>query len=232
MRPIYYPHLIKTGGTTTIGHVVQCLPDQVTDFDSGISARQDLRWKSGHDLAFNEQADANWLFTIREPASWYLSVYNHQMTRDGIDPPVPFEQWYEKRGYNSVNTVDSFDNQMVEWVRAKTLHCKPLSACFDMLDKCWAVLLTENLDIDLPILYDYMGVSVDYAHRRQAGAFDVSDNKVIKDCYKMTSEMRRKIYNDNPVDVAFYLHAMACYNTCDFAKLRANKYGGCYGIST
>lgn len=203
---IVFMHLIKTGGTTIINHMITNLPKETTDQDAGHYCQVgDCSFFSGHGANYGLKVNGKehrYMTIIRDPADWYVSVYHHQIARDRVKNPPTFEEWYENKGTNSVNTISSGNNRMVGWFARS--FAQDISDAFDVLDKCWFVGTTESLDSDLPYLFATVGVPLAYENRRVAGMFDVVDGVEIKKLYTITDEMRQQIYKDNPIDVAFY----------------------------
>jgi len=78
-----------------------------------------------------------------------------------------------------------------------------------LVEKCWFVGLTENLDVDLPKLFQKMGYELTVERYRTAKNDDatVSKNKMeVRKTIVLTEELRNKLYQDNSFDCKLYEH--------------------------
>jgi len=204
---VVFMHLIKTGGSTIANHMITHMRGVTIDQDAKHYAPQhSCQFFSGHGAYFGlkvNEKQHRYMTIVRDPADWYVSGYHHQMARDRVVDPPSFEKWYERKGTNSVNTISANDNRMASWF-ANSFAAGDIERAFEILGKCWFVGITSHLDEDLPHLFKAVGAPITYVNRRVAGEYDPEDGVKIKKLYTLTQDMRELIYEENPLDLAFY----------------------------
>lgn len=90
---------------------------------------------------------------------------------------------------------------------------KKLENAKKLLDKCWFVGITENLDKDLKFLFKEIGVSIKYKNLRVSGKKSTWKNKLILEKKpaekkaRLKEELRKTIYKQNPLDLELYEYA-------------------------
>lgn len=190
MKPLYFLHIIKTGGTTLI--------NKFKEENSAL-----IKW--GHDILY-KHADitkVNVFTIIRNPADWQVSIYHQAKRRENFK--AGFEEFYEWRRNNKVNPEFGRYNRLCNYAK-RFWQCEPHEV-INHLDDLWGVTVTDKLNQDLPLLFGYYGLSLAWRNCRVAGEWDTYDNAITPIDYVLTTETREKIYNENPLDVELYMRA-------------------------
>ena len=203
-----FMHLIKTGGSTICNHMITHCPENTHDQDAPHTGGGRITFYAGHNVRYGIHRhlarECRYMTIVRDPADWYVSVYNHQMARDGVANPPPFEEWLDFNGTNSVNTLTFGRNAMFRWFVKSFAESETMDAAKNLLNICFFVGITDKLDMDLPGLFEGLGAPSTYENKRVAGEYDEIDRVYIKKVYELTNDMREKIYRENPLDMELY----------------------------
>jgi hypothetical protein len=73
-----------------------------------------------------------------------------------------------------------------------------------LLDKCWFVTTTDNLNKDLPRIFKAMGLPTDWEHYRKAknkGEKTNKDKIEVTKTFNLDKKTRKMIYQDNSWDL-------------------------------
>jgi len=189
VKQLYFLRGIKTGSTTIISHFIRN------------DKREDII--SNHDMTCPEDTlkVANVFTIIRDPAGWQVSIYHQAIRRMGAN--ISFEEFYERKGNNPVNPCSGRYNREAQYF-ARFFGCGP-NEVGAWLKKLWGVTVTDKLDEDLPLLFEYYGLpATGYKNQRVTGEYDEIDNAMTPKVYDLTEGMRDRIYNENPLDVRLY----------------------------
>ncbi|MFB6226470.1 MAG: sulfotransferase family 2 domain-containing protein [Candidatus Paceibacteria bacterium] len=76
-----------------------------------------------------------------------------------------------------------------------------------LLENCWTVSTTDNLDKNIPKIFRAMGLDTKWEKYRTAksqGEKTSKEKKEVKKSFELDEETRNKIYKDNPYDVRIY----------------------------
>jgi hypothetical protein len=188
-KKLYFLRGIKTGSTTIISHFIRN------------GKRESII--SNHDMTCPEDTldVANVFTVIRDPADWQVSIYHQAIRRMGSD--MSFEAFYERTRNNPVNPCNGrYNRECIYFDRF--FGCAPQEVG-GWLEKLWGVTVTDKLDEDLPLLFEYYGLpAAGYKNQRVTGEYDEIDKKMTPKVYTLTDEMRKRIYNENPLDVQLY----------------------------
>jgi len=137
----------------------------------------------------------------RDPAAWLTSGYNHACARGYSGS---FLEWYEAGKRDGVNLAGGRYSRMVIWCSTYWKIPATVEAVIEVLEDCELVLLTEELDQDLPELFRFLGVPETYERRRVAGEFDPEDGVFIP-CYRIDDQnLLERIREENPADYEIY----------------------------
>ncbi len=85
--------------------------------------------------------------------------------------------------------------------RNKKQQEKEFQKAKEVLDLCWFVSVTENLNTDLKFLFKKIGAPVKAEQKHKTGSSD------IKKRYSLDEKTRKKIYKDNKFDLELYRYA-------------------------
>lgn len=201
---IRYMRFVKTGSST--------LTDHLSEHGIGCQFRmykgeQEIKMIYGHDLIYDDSVGGQWMTIIRNPAAWHVSVYNHHCSR--IVQPPDFWRWYESGAIDTVRPVGSVRNKMTAYAR-RLFGNSTVDGIKKVLNACWFVGITGQLDKDLPKLFKLLGAPVKYDNRRVAGEYDIHEKKHIPIKQELTDEIRDRIRDDNPLDYEIYEYAVQC----------------------
>ncbi len=164
---------------------------------------------------------------LRDPAERIVSYYNAKMLE--TKKIIPFEDWYKKqmkndmvhfmnlkyKGYASSRTpVPSVFMPIIRKLnykaffflqtialkfmnKTKKIELSKLENAKKLLDLCWFVGIIENSDEDVPFLFKSMGL------KNPEWKKTTLSKKVIK----VDDKLRKKIYDENLLDVELYNYA-------------------------
>jgi hypothetical protein len=180
---------------------------------------------------------------VRDPAKRLVSQYNHHMAQRPNNKQISFREWYEKYPKNEMVSFFSkrsypFQKKIQRnnlfqrilpkmtstklWknliyffksINIQNKENKLLKNSKELLDKCWFIGITENLDNDLKFLCNYMGIPAKWENRRVTGNpttwknIQGKNSKVSYKKLKLTPSLKAKIYKENPFDVELYEYA-------------------------
>lgn len=94
--------------------------------------------------------------------------------------------------------------------RGKKLQKKEFENAKKLLNKCWFIGITKELDKDLPSLFKKLGVPQKYKISHKAVKNLNKDNKdldFVKKRFILDDKIRKKLYNDNEFDFELYKYA-------------------------
>ena len=165
---------------------------------------------------------------LRDPAERLVSHYNAKMIDE--KNPIPFDEWYKNQ---IKNEMVHFLNLKYKGSGSSRLHTpkillpfirklnykttyliqtiifnllglnrkndsKKLENAKKLLDLCWFVGIIENSDEDIPFLFNAMGI-------KNAKWKKVTLSKKL---IQVNDKLRKKIYDENPLDVELYKYAL------------------------
>jgi hypothetical protein len=198
---IIHYHVIKTGGST--------IGEKLKSEYYGFYQRADgvimdgAEFVQSHNLRRSEVIktvpNAKEMIIIREPAEWLVSQYHQDIRRRKVD--TDFKVWYYTDFPNSVNPIDTRFNRLTKYVK------RFFSNIYDVLENMWMVFITEYLDVDLPLLFTYLGLNPIWENQRMTGKYDKIDKAMTPRVYKLTEDMRERIKKENPEDYKLYEYA-------------------------
>ena len=181
-----------------------------------------------HNLA--QDKEPRYFIFLRDPAERIVSYYNSKMGKD--KKRIPFSVWYKNQEKNDlVNFLDlkyrgsessrihtpkifipilrklnyrSFfflQTLALKFLKIKkNYEKKKLENAKKLLDACWFIrILGHDEDKDFNFLIKEMGFK-DLKWEKKTG--------LTKNILKVTPELRKKIYKDNPLDVEIYEYAL------------------------
>lgn len=220
-------HLPKTGGTTINVHLAQHLEWDEEFVHLGgwgdhrrraegrtpIEARspedlQRVRVVSGHDVDGRTQglfpdAEARYVTIVREPAARLVSTYNYRMSAPDARI-VSFDEWY----------ADLPSNPATRWMRRRFAPGASFDDLLDALRSFWFVGTTEQLDDDLPRLFEAMGVPPGHERKRVAGDVDGLEGLDFPDARRevivrtvVDDALVDRVARDHPKDVRLWRFA-------------------------
>ena len=239
-----YIHLPKTGGTTFKGHLRRHLTWDETFVELSrwgrvfrrstgrppfgqCSSEQRGRAQvlAGRDVYYGIHRlvpgkQPRYLTFLRDPAARCVSMYNFRRGRGDISSG--FESWYLQT-YNRAhrNDMAQFYAERLMNVRLPANHEQNLPLAKKLLDLCWYVGITEQLDRDLIFLFAEMGLPTAWRNYRVAGqpgnALEdldhPKDGEVIHKHYTLEEDVRQRIRRDHPMDVELYRYALELNET-------------------
>ena len=220
-----FMHLPKTGGTTVNAHLARTLgfDDRFAHLGPwGNSARaetgmpqpdewptkkrQRLRVISGHRVHATthwlvEGREARYFTFLRDPPGLAVSQYNQDASR--LEEPPGFWEWYRDRS----------PNPQYRWCLHR-LGGASYDETITALGGFWFVGVTEQLDQDLPHIFDAIGVPTEWVNRRVAGGgHDLADvwppieDPVITRHQKLTNEISERVLHDDHEDIRLHSYA-------------------------
>ena len=206
-----FMHLEKTGGTTINAHLAEHLgfddrfvhlgpwgnqtrteagEPQPDEWPPERLAR--LRVVSGHRVHATVHRlaggrPARYFTFLRRPADLAVSQYNHDAGR--LADPPEFWDWYADRG----------PNQQFRWL-CHRLGVARFDEIVERLEDFWFVGITEELDRDLPRVFEAIGVPTAWKNRRVtdagndlAGAYPPIPDAPIVRHQEMTDEIAGRV---------------------------------------
>jgi len=232
-----FMHLAKTGGTTINIHLSQHLgfDDRFAHLgpwgnrarsEAGMPQPDDwparkrnrLKVISGHRVHATahrlvEGRNARYFTFLRDPVNLVVSQYNHDASR--LEDPPGFWEWYGERN----------PNPQLRWCNHR-LGVANSKEVIERLEDFWFVGVTEQLDRDLPNIFEAIGVPAEWSNRRVAGGghdleglWPPIEDVVIKRHQALTEEIRERVATDDHKDI--WLH--------DWAGKRATRLRREYG---
>jgi len=219
-KPLYiFLHVVKTGGTTINTHLKRYLTG-FRDTNKHEQPKESDIFVSGHIFNFRGYGEhyfypwreIRYITILRDPASWLVSIYHQDMMRK--KKQIPFEEWYEQKKENTVLPTYGNRNRMTRYLR-EFLGCIDVSEMIERLKSFYCVMFTENLDIYLAILFKELGVPMAYKNQRVTGEYSKDDKMVIPKTYKLTKEMKHRIYTENNEDIRIYTEMRRYENKLD-----------------
>lgn len=145
---------------------------------------------------------------------WYKSRMNNEMCRylfrkfkgkGGIQVSVPvyktlifFKITDSAKKLSFLRGIYKLINKIK---RNKKRQEKEFEKAKKMLDLCWFVSITENLNEDLKFLFKKIDTKEDWKQVHKTGSSDIEKK------YSLDEKMRKKIYKDNKYDLKLYEYA-------------------------
>lgn len=246
-------HLPKTGGTTINAHLYQhCVWDKTFIHlgDWGNAYRKTTKQKSFGERTAQERSQiavlsghrtyygvhraipnktARYFTIVRDPADRCVSLYNFERSRG--EKETDFETWYTNRYPLHYRRFPChFLAERVMNLRLPPNHAQNLRLSCQLLDLCWHVGLTEQLDQELNYIFSAMGLPLDWKNCRVAGQADnplgglsyLEHDEVIQKYYELDSAMRTRIYEEHTWDVRLYEYARQL-NAKQWDQIRASQ---------
>lgn len=228
-----FSHFVKTGGST----IINKFNKHLEGFQDALSSNIILKNKSypdgtimlsGHEMFYGVHeylgVEGKYFTVLREPASWIISVYNHDASkRKAVNYPIPsFNKWYNDGGPNFVLPVNTQRNKMFTYA-CRLYNCETLEEIKQTLDKYWFVTTTGLLDLDAKFLFQYFNLPDEVKRKRVSGTFDEFDNIPIYKYEKLTKELKEKIYEENPIDVELFHYVQELRINKDWELLKTLK---------
>lgn len=187
-----------------------------------------------HSLFSNREA--RYIIILRDPAERLASLYNLRMSDIPKDKIESFEEWYNSRYKNEMtrDILDFMEKTHYNKIRRRiflflnkvlpnkakylikriikesqdNVSKEDIKHVKDLLEKCYFVGITKELNKDLPKLFKEMGLPKKWKNFFVTGDNDSYDKellvKIPKKLYTITPRMREKIYSENEVDVKIY----------------------------
>jgi hypothetical protein len=232
MKWILY-HIPKTGGQTIINSFQKHFIPNVELIHLGVDGDNEIRekgllpWKKrpkierdnakliiGHYVSvqtqnlFLELEMAKHMIIFREPALHIISLYNFKF-RHTKNPPS-FKSWYRKLKLKGCKNwqATNFYRHFLKKGYLKSYFLNDFKYFGSILDDFFYVGVTENLNRDLPVLADRMGI-VDFTTKTK----NVSGVKTKSHFVATISEIEF-LNKDNPLD--YKLWSYACKRSDDF----------------
>lgn len=204
---IFYMRFVKTASSTITEH----LRKNYTGYscDENKLSHENVRFRSGHLVHYGKHLEYpgksyKYMTTLRDPTDWLVSCYNQDESRKRTGRS--FKEWCADGAPNSVLPQSNVKNKMTAFA-CWLFNTPDYKGCLEVLEKCWFVGLAENLDIELKLLCEYLGINSDWKNYRVSGEYDVIENIKIDKLCVLTNELRRWIYENNPIDVDLYNYA-------------------------
>lgn len=203
---IFFPHVVKTGGSTIWDHLDKHLPgfNGTPDYNPEASL-----WQS-HDVFLRLMRDGDkCMIIVREPVSWLRSVYNHEMAKDR-SLGLPFWRWYDHVGPDQVIPHPANRNRLYHYLSRFHGYQPSLKRIKAWIADAWFVSVTEMLDEHLPLLFRELQVPTEFVRSRQTGGpRHWMDSRPIVDLApEIGGADKMRIYRDNPLDVELYRAAL------------------------
>ena len=231
-------HLRKAGGTTLNGHfkkyllwdrsfVLQSNWGEVYRKTNGrlplhersLEARREVRVLSGHRTYYGIHQlipgkKPIYVALMRDPAAQIVSAYNFDRSRGKTD--LTFRAWYKYYTKNHANFITNFYAHRLIQLPLQCSFRDRLNMAKKLFTQCRCLLLTENLDKDLPLLFKRMGLPLSWDNYRVAGNNDgnLNDlNHIKKDekvgrHFVLDEVTKQQIYSDHPFDFELYAYAI------------------------
>jgi len=207
---IFYMRFVRTGSSTITEHLKKHLKGYASDEIP--RPKNDTQLRAGHLVHYgihNQYPGRlyKYITIMRDPAEWLVSVYNQDESRKHTGRS--FKEWCEDASPNSVCPQNSRYNKMTSFA-CWLFNAKDIKECYEVLDKCWFVGLTENLGMEFHYLCEYLGINDNWQNYRVSGEYDkIEGIKLDKLCI-LSDDLREWIYETNPIDVDLYNYAKIC----------------------
>jgi hypothetical protein len=173
----------------------------------------------GHDCFYPMHRDYNlrppyrYFTIVRDPADWLLSAYHHDVARS--KEIVDFWEWYENPSMDSIIGVNGNRNRLFKWYQQYNKNP------YELLNNCWFVGITERTEEFYPWLFMQWGLPTEYKDELVTGEMGhgvgaekqkiITENIFIPKRYELTEWDRKRIWEENPIDVRFYEYAKRLY---------------------
>ena len=202
-------------------------------FDRTSYEKQKVKIISGHEVFYGihehfPEREPRYIIFLREPSERLVSKYNHEMTLNELrgEEITKFDEWIDEQPQNEMtlfcnkkycNGYEKFEG--VGRVGIKKESCEPvLEDAVRLLEDCWFVGVTQNLDQDLPYLFRTMDLQMGWQNRRVSGEskssisdlglpYDVNHKKFIEPS-QLSKEVKEHIAGCNSIDYALYKKAI------------------------
>ena len=204
---IFYMRFVRTGSSTTTEHLKKNLKGYSCD-ENKLNKNKTVLM-AGHLVHYGIHKEYpgrlyKYMTIMRDPAEWLLSVYNQDESRKktGRD----FEEWYNDSTPNTVCPLNSKRNKMLSFA-CWLFNARSLEECKKVLNECWFVGLTKNLDRELRLLSYYLGINDKWENYRRSGEYDEIEKIQLNTYRFIDKDLRAKIYNENPLDIELYNYA-------------------------
>jgi hypothetical protein len=228
-------HLPKSGGTTFKGHAFKHKKwDEVfIEFSNwGRSYRTKNNRPDFADRIRADRCKAEYLFGhgtyygihklvpgkfpryitfVRDPADRCASLYNFRLSRGATC--LNFEDWYEQEyKARTSNPMTHFYAERLANRKMEHDDTLVLNLAKSILERCWYVGTTDNLNDDLKYLFGQMGLPEKWENYRVAGQSKnglkglnhPSEGEVVSKYIELDAAMREQIYQDSTLDLKLY----------------------------
>ena len=204
---IKFLHVVKTGGSTLGKHLKKHYPGY-RDVRVDGPADADTTLAQGHleQISFEPRDGNHYITIVRDPGTWYPSVYNQDVSRTESD--LDFWQWYERGGKNTViPRPGATDRQFV--YLAEMMHAENLSEVLWALDGFWWLTATEWLDYDVDWLCKHLNIPSRFDRwYRVAGKRDEIDGIEIEKRFIPSRADRERLREENPLDTLMWKYVL------------------------
>jgi len=180
---------------------------------------------------------------LRDPAERLVSQYNQYNSAENSEKELSFEEWYSNYPRNEITrffskrfkpkkgikfsgssrdvlryiNTSSFWKSFVQTLKRlqnKLFEKRKIKKAKKLLDNCWFVGITENLDNDLTFICNHIGISTNWKNMRVTGKkkswkedFILGNSKPAQRKFALNEKIRQRIYKENPLDVEIYNYA-------------------------
>ncbi len=180
---------------------------------------------------------------LRDPAERLVSQYNHYISAESSEKEIFFEEWYANYPKNEmtrffskrfkprklikfsgssrdvlkyIHTASSWKRfvQALKTIQTNIFEKRKIKTAKKLLNNCWFVGITENLDDDLRFICNHIGISTNWKNMRVADKkeswkedFILGNSKPSQRKFTLNEKIRQRIYEENPLDIEIYNYA-------------------------